>query len=66
MNDRNYETLSVRFPNENDLKNYYKKCEKMKKKHTDLVREMIIAFNEGRLTITPSSAQQKLYKEKGK
>jgi len=32
-------------------------------KHTDMIREMIQALNEGRLNITPSKNQSKLFKE---
>lgn len=33
------------------------------RKHTDMLREIITAFNEGRVTIMPSKAQQKLMGE---
>ena len=43
---------------------FERKCkETYRIKHTDMIREMIEAFNEGRLNIIPSKTQTKLFKE---
>jgi hypothetical protein len=36
------------------------KCGKLKKDHAEMIRIMITAFNEGRLTITPTKEEQEL------
>lgn len=36
------------------------KCGKLKKDHAEMIRNLISAFNEGRLTITPTKEEQEL------
>lgn len=45
-----------------DLDAFKKKCVSMDREHPDVAREMITAFNEGRLKIIPTTGQ-KLNKE---
>ena len=52
--------------NANELNQFMRKAKELGRKNTDLTREFIRAFNEGRMTITPSKEQleqSKLYKE---
>lgn len=49
-----------------DLDKFVKKAKEIGRKNTDLTREFIKAFNEDRMTITPSETQLKqseLYKK---
>ena len=36
------------------------KCGKLKKDHAEMIRNMISAFNDGRLTIKPTEEEQEL------
>ena len=50
--------------NQDHFDSFERKCsEKYHVKHTDMLREMIQAFNEGRLTIRPSQNQKHLFSE---
>ena len=42
-----------------DLDTFKKKCELIGREHYDVVREMITAFNEGRLKIQQTDEQKK-------
>lgn len=48
---------------EDKLSNFKKWCDSGKREYQDVIREMIYASVEGRLTITPSKDQKKLLKE---
>lgn len=41
-----------------DLEAFKKKCVSMDREHPDVAREMITAFTEGRLKITPTDGQK--------
>lgn len=46
-----------------DIKAYKDKCAEMNRDHTDMTREMMDAFVEGRLRIEPTTAQKEIYRE---
>jgi len=41
-----------------ELKKLKKKCGKIRRNHSDVLREIITAFNDGRLTITKTDEQK--------
>lgn len=53
------EALNVRI-DKSDKDAFMKKCEKVGRNYSDVVREMITAFNEGRLKITQTEEQKKM------
>lgn len=53
----------IRIPEE-DLKTFKEVCsEKFHVDHNDMIRELIVATNEGRIKITPSKGQTNQIKE---
>lgn len=42
---------------------FVKKCNSIDRDYSDLLREFVTAFNEGRLRITPTDEQKNLNKE---
>lgn len=43
----------------NDVRTFRKRCEEeFNRKPNDMLRDLIHAFNQGRLTITPTEAQE--------
>ena len=48
--------------NSKEMAKFDKKCEELKTKSQVLLREFVTAFNDGRMTITPTAKQQELYK----
>lgn len=52
--------LSIRVP-EKDLNKLKSRCAKIKRPYHEVVREIIVAFNEDRLTIRPNKATERLY-----
>lgn len=46
-----------------DLDNFKRYCtEKLQRRQSDVVRELVIAATEGRVKITPTEATKELYK----
>ena len=39
---------------------FLQKCGKLNKNHADVIRNMILALNDGRLTITPTKEEKEL------
>jgi len=56
------DTLNVRV-NATDKKAFEDKCSSIGREYYDVVREMVTAFNEGRLRIKPTDGQKQLNKE---
>ncbi len=56
------ETLNVRI-NSTEKADFMKKCSNMGEEYYDILREMVTAFNEGRLKITPTDGQKQLNQE---
>lgn len=63
MAEQEYTTINVKVKRE-DANSFVDKCRRSYcKKGTDMLRELIEAFNEGRITIEPSEAQKALNQE---
>lgn len=56
------ELLAVR-ADEEDIASFKQKCVDLDKDHNDMLRELVNAFAEGRVSIIPSKAQLKQRRE---
>lgn len=56
------DSIQVRIDGEKK-KFFIEKCESMGRNHADVLRELIDAFGEGRLKITPTTGQKKAMEE---
>jgi hypothetical protein len=56
------ETLNVRI-NSTEKAAFIRKCDNIDQEYYDILREMVTAFTEGRLKITPTDGQKQLNKE---
>ena len=63
MSDKHDGRIQMRLPSE-DILAFGKRCTKMNRPYQDVLREMIVAFNEGRLTITPTPELKELYDDR--
>lgn len=63
MSELNDGRIQLRLPNQ-DLTAFIRRCNAMNRNHQDVLREIVVAFHEERLVISPNPELRKLYDDR--